>query len=308
MAMIICNECGREISDKAGNCPHCGCPMETQETKDDILLKEIFAKYNASQKKLMVKELKARTGLTDAECEVVIDYYLRDKTNMLNAPREQMRQAMKPYQKRNSNKKTIKWLGIAFGAMFLIGLIFGGGDAETETETQIADETIENVGNNEIKEQTVEEPDADEEPIVKETAQEESEGNVIEKGGSFDKDGLKITLNDCSADFTDYEDEYGWYKPEEGYKYAMASFTYENTGGSGDSDKYASIYDFECYADGSFCEQEYGLGEEFMNANLSPGRNVSFETYYLVPIDCTEIELEYTANYWTNEKVIIKIQ
>lgn len=26
MALIICSECGKEVSDKAGACPHCGCP------------------------------------------------------------------------------------------------------------------------------------------------------------------------------------------------------------------------------------------------------------------------------------------
>ena len=27
MSMIKCTECGKEISDKATACPHCGCPM-----------------------------------------------------------------------------------------------------------------------------------------------------------------------------------------------------------------------------------------------------------------------------------------
>lgn len=35
MALINCPECGKEISDKAGNCPNCGCPIQPeQETKD----------------------------------------------------------------------------------------------------------------------------------------------------------------------------------------------------------------------------------------------------------------------------------
>jgi len=38
MSLIICKECGKEVSDKAGRCPHCGCPienplLETQENK-----------------------------------------------------------------------------------------------------------------------------------------------------------------------------------------------------------------------------------------------------------------------------------
>ena len=27
MALMQCPECGHEVSDKAGNCPHCGCPI-----------------------------------------------------------------------------------------------------------------------------------------------------------------------------------------------------------------------------------------------------------------------------------------
>lgn len=27
MSLIICKECGKEISDQAESCPHCGCPV-----------------------------------------------------------------------------------------------------------------------------------------------------------------------------------------------------------------------------------------------------------------------------------------
>ena len=45
MSMIKCTECGKEISDKATACPHCGCPMTeilsaTKENK-----KESFSSY-----------------------------------------------------------------------------------------------------------------------------------------------------------------------------------------------------------------------------------------------------------------------
>ena len=36
MALIDCRECGKEISDKARTCPHCGCPSEEQERNQKI--------------------------------------------------------------------------------------------------------------------------------------------------------------------------------------------------------------------------------------------------------------------------------
>lgn len=33
MALIKCKECGKEFSDKASQCIHCGCPIEKEETK-----------------------------------------------------------------------------------------------------------------------------------------------------------------------------------------------------------------------------------------------------------------------------------
>lgn len=40
MALIICPECGKEISDKAISCPHCGCPASEfycEESKEKVL-------------------------------------------------------------------------------------------------------------------------------------------------------------------------------------------------------------------------------------------------------------------------------
>ncbi len=31
MALIKCPECGKQISDKAGSCPGCGCPIEIDQ-------------------------------------------------------------------------------------------------------------------------------------------------------------------------------------------------------------------------------------------------------------------------------------
>lgn len=41
MALIKCTECGKDISDKAAACPHCGCPLE-----------EILKTFNSQESKI----------------------------------------------------------------------------------------------------------------------------------------------------------------------------------------------------------------------------------------------------------------
>ena len=131
--------------------------------------------------------------------------------------------------------------------------------------------------------------------------------NVMTVGSSFTVGDLKVTINDADTNFTDYEDDYGFNAPDDGMKYIMASFTFENIGESGD--EYVSIYDFDCYADNASCKQVYTLDDnDFINTNLSAGRSVSFKTYYAVPSDSESIELEYDENLWTGDKILIKFQ
>lgn len=49
MALILCNECGKEVSDKAESCPHCGAPVtakeeEYSEIKTCLVCGEYFGK------------------------------------------------------------------------------------------------------------------------------------------------------------------------------------------------------------------------------------------------------------------------
>lgn len=42
MALIKCPECGREISDRAAACPHCGCPVSSATQSEPTLEYEIY--------------------------------------------------------------------------------------------------------------------------------------------------------------------------------------------------------------------------------------------------------------------------
>lgn len=75
MALIKCQECGREISDKAASCPGCGCPVEIEFrvsakifSEFDIVVDDIIEKYNLTpenQKKRVqaIRELRERTNV-----------------------------------------------------------------------------------------------------------------------------------------------------------------------------------------------------------------------------------------------------
>lgn len=198
--------------------------------------------------------------------------------------------------KKDGKKKTCAIIGIIIYALYMIvslSVLIGGGSSTDATQREIPQENgaIEDaIGNDDLD--------------VQDSGETENESLTI--GSSFEKNGLKITVNDADLGFTDYEDEYGLYKPKDGTKYIMVSFTFEN---NGDSDAYVSIYDFNCYADNTACEQAYlPDGSDFINANISSGRNISFQTYYTVPIDAQSIELEYETSIWTGEKAIIKLQ
>lgn len=50
MALIKCNECGKEISDKAKTCPNCGCPVNKNQSKASAKKNNYFKLYINSLK------------------------------------------------------------------------------------------------------------------------------------------------------------------------------------------------------------------------------------------------------------------
>ncbi len=134
--------------------------------------------------------------------------------------------------------------------------------------------------------------------------------DVLKKGGSYEKDGLKLTFVDCITNYTPSDDEYELYKPSKGKKFIACTFEFEN---NGDSDEYVSIYDFNCYADNKACNQEFISTEDFedndnINDSLSPGRTITFTTFYAVPKKAKDIQLEYEPSFWSDEKLIIQVK
>ena len=61
MALIKCNECGNEISDKAKVCPNCGNPITTNKKK-----KKSYEELTFQEKK-KIKEIMRKKGLLISE-------------------------------------------------------------------------------------------------------------------------------------------------------------------------------------------------------------------------------------------------
>lgn len=38
MALIKCDECGKEVSDKAKSCPNCGCPIFEEKEESKVII------------------------------------------------------------------------------------------------------------------------------------------------------------------------------------------------------------------------------------------------------------------------------
>lgn len=89
MALIRCAECGKEISDKAKTCIHCGCPLEEMSASGTVRIKMpnnivegfvgLFSSRDASVKDKNGKVLwKGKHGenanfVVDGETEVIIN-------------------------------------------------------------------------------------------------------------------------------------------------------------------------------------------------------------------------------------------
>ena len=200
----------------------------------------------------------------------------------------------------NCRKKQKGKLGIIIAVVVVLLLIIGiaGGGSDDKKESK-----IDNSNASATTESSKTTANEDSNSVDNETS---ANNGVVQVGGSFEDKGLKFTVNEATLDYQ-IEDKYGFYKLDDGLVYLLVDFTFENTG---DSDKYVSIYDFKCYADNTACEQQYVTDTtgDFINTNLSAGRNCSFKTLYAVPADASSIELEYEANIWTDEKVVVQIK
>lgn len=80
MALIKCSECGKEISDKAVSCPHCGAPQDVQKVQivqDDTTQNKVDTREKASTFKSLLPLLIAVCSIICVVISILfLNYYI----------------------------------------------------------------------------------------------------------------------------------------------------------------------------------------------------------------------------------------
>ena len=184
-----------------------------------------------------------------------------------------------------------KWIIIAVIAFIVIGVAAGGGDDDKETSKQASNtNTAENtVVANDVS------TTAQAETVVEETETETKDKYYV--GDTWENKYVLVSYDECG----EYVSDNQFIQPKDGNKYIYAKFTFENIG---KSDTTVGSWDFDCYADGFACDATYVGEDSGFSQTLSVGRKINGSVYFEVPKDATEIELEYSPNFLTSEKIV----
>ncbi len=203
----------------------------------------------------------------------------------------------------------LKWIVIAVIAVLVIGAMgsCGGSDSGTQKVGEVGKESKAAAVETESAEKTEKEasvPEKAEEPPAAEPAKEESAAPTPEEEvktvyyvGDILEDGDMRIVYTASGD---YVSDNEFTQPKEGNKFIFLQFAFENMSESKDAS--VSFYSFECYADGYNAEMFYG-GDEDLSATLSAGRTTIGRVYFEVPAGAADIEVEYTTNVFTSDKI-----
>ncbi len=183
----------------------------------------------------------------------------------------------------------LKWIVIAILAIAVIESAFGGGDSEQATKTgEVAVKTEGTDSNTDSKEETTE-------------AASEEVDNTFHVGDVVETPNLKITYISAG----EYQSENQYIQPKDGYVYYRMEFEFENIG---DTDQaVSSMISWDCYADGYAMDESY-VGDDVLDATMSPGKKAAGAVYYEVPADAKEITLEYETNFWSQNKVVFVVK
>ncbi|MEE5993874.1 MAG: DUF4352 domain-containing protein [Oscillospiraceae bacterium] len=191
----------------------------------------------------------------------------------------------------------------------ILGSCFGNSSASRETASKVGEVTTPNREESSVEENA--ENPVNSEPVAK-ISDESSNNSVVEEeptpelqteyhvGDILQTKDLKIVYVASGEYISNNE----FIQPKEGNKYIFLEFYCENIS---DTDENISSFSFDCYADGYACDATY-FSENELSATLSAGRSTTGRVYFEVPINASEIQVEYEVNMWNSEKVFFAFE
>ncbi|MBQ7063760.1 MAG: DUF4352 domain-containing protein [Firmicutes bacterium] len=123
---------------------------------------------------------------------------------------------------------------------------------------------------------------------------------ALNPGDTVSTSNLKITYLSCS----EYKSDNMFIQPPEGYHFYQIELEFENIGSS---DQVVSALDFNCYADGTACEQSY-LADNDLSGTLSAGRKLKGTVTFAIPDGATVAEAEFEENIWTGNHIVFTMR
>lgn len=188
-----------------------------------------------------------------------------------------------PICKKKQGSK-LKWIIIVIVILILIGSFGGNNDSEQNNNSN---------SNISSTNETVKYEN------TKETETKVEKKEIYNVGDTFENKYIKMTYKNAY----EYNDYNQYNAPKDGYIIICAEFEVENIG---NSDQVIMYTDFDGYADGYEVEQSYapeGTGLDF-SLDLSSGRKGIGIVAFEIPEDATEIQIEFSTNMWTSERVV----
>lgn len=181
----------------------------------------------------------------------------------------------------------LKWIIIAVVVIMVIGAAAGGGDSDNDVAS---DKNPKKVSSNNTDSSNDKKQDDNEE-------QEENKQFVV--GDIVETSDLKITFVKAAK----YKSDNQFLQPEKGNIYYRGQFEFENISDSNQT--ISSMMDWEFYADGYDMKQSW-IGDDQIDATLSPGKKAKGSVYFEVPKGSDEILIEYKTNFWTSDRITFK--
>lgn len=188
-----------------------------------------------------------------------------------------------PNCKKRQSVSVVKIVLIVLLVLVIIGVIGGSGNDDTNSQNN----------NNNNSNTQVEDNNSESQP------EEKTEYNV---GETFSNSFLKLTYQSLNDNFTGYSQ---YATVNDGCKVISATFEFENLSST---DQLATSFDFTCYADGYNCDGFYFTDDSTFSASLSSGKKATGTVYFQVPVDASDVTIEYETNALTSEKVVFRVK